>query len=119
MSTGIRQGTRQPVDFGAHHVPGRPGTARGPAAGRGGPGQSVVDIHPLRRDPEFLQTVALRGQVLAGGRDPGVEVMVRLSRVMILGRAVVSFLKEDRALRCGGLSSDPRCQSPLSMAVMV
>lgn len=32
----------------------------------------MIDIHPLRFDAECFEAVALRGEVLAGGRDAGV-----------------------------------------------
>jgi len=71
----IRERAGQPVELGHHQDIAA--AARGhrlaqPGPGPIGSGQPVVDIDPLGRDTKRGQRVALRGQVLFVGGDPGV-----------------------------------------------
>lgn len=68
-------GAGEPVEFGDDQgVPAPAGGHRLPQTGAGavGAGESVVDVDPVGVDAESGQGVALSGEVLAVGGDPGV-----------------------------------------------
>ena len=77
---GVRQGAGEPVEFGDDE--GVAGPDGGEGFAESGPflvsaGQSVVDVDPVFGDAEGGEAVALRGQVLFVGGDPGVADDVR------------------------------------------
>ena len=69
-----------------------PSSITGPARSQGltqtgpstvGAGQAVVDVDPRRVDPEPDQPVVLGGEVLFGGRDPGVADQQSVNRLSV------------------------------------